>query len=492
MVSDSLARLLLTTRIPSPPAVAVRVIALARNPEVGLDEIAAAIAADPALAAKVIRLANSAAYARPTQARTIREAVLVLGMRTVKTLALGFSLAAELRGGETSAFDFDAIWRRCAVAAAASGLLARRVGNLDSGEAFLGGLLHGVGMLILGQALGPQFQDVLQQSRGRPSLQVPLERERLRTDHTEVAALVAEEWALPPNLRAALTCYAQPEHAPAEARDLARCIGTAVTAAEVLLGRDAQASLEAYRAECSAWWDLPQIAADELLSALQTVAGEALAMLDLPPGLHINGVDVLLQAREALEQVSLEAARAADLLEVENRQLSAAAGTDSLTGLANRRRFDEFLEDQCGLARRYGLSVSVLFLDLDRFKAVNDKHGHGTGDDVLIAVANALRATLRNVDLPARLGGDEFTVVLPGTGAGGAVHVADRVRRAVRMVGLGVTGSIGVASFERGSCEDGPALVRRADEAMYLAKETGPDAIRLARPAPGGTGPRAA
>jgi diguanylate cyclase (GGDEF)-like protein/PAS domain S-box-containing protein len=171
----------------------------------------------------------------------------------------------------------------------------------------------------------------------------------------------------------------------------------------------------------------------------------------------------------------------------ERLRLTHEALTDGLTGLSNRRRFDEFIEAQVSTADRYRTPLSLLILDLDYFKRVNDEYGHPAGDALLQAVAEVLRAIARDVDLVARIGGEEFALVLPHTDATGAARAAERTQTAVRAATvdwasatLQATASIGVATYERTRHEDAHALILDADAAVYAAKEAGRDRIEVA------------
>ena len=156
------------------------------------------------------------------------------------------------------------------------------------------------------------------------------------------------------------------------------------------------------------------------------------------------------------------------------------AVTDELTGLSNRRRFEEKLEDEVERFRRFGQPVGLVLLDIDDFKRVNDTHGHQQGDVVLREVARVLRETSREVDEPARYGGEELAVVLPGTDLEGAVNLAERVRRGIEELAvhaatngaLKVTASLGVATLP-GAGYDARSLVEAADDALYRAKRMG-------------------
>jgi diguanylate cyclase (GGDEF)-like protein len=164
--------------------------------------------------------------------------------------------------------------------------------------------------------------------------------------------------------------------------------------------------------------------------------------------------------------------------------------TDELTGLFNHRRFQEVISHEVERARRFETPLALVMLDLDDFKAVNDRHGHLQGDLVLREVARVLRDTAREVDEPARYGGEELAVALPQTDLDGARHFAERLReriealRVPRVDGTGslrVTASLGVAALpQAASPGDKDALVAAADAALYEAKRLGKNRVAAA------------
>lgn len=162
------------------------------------------------------------------------------------------------------------------------------------------------------------------------------------------------------------------------------------------------------------------------------------------------------------------------------------ASTDPLTGLANRRLARRRLEAERARAARYGEPLSVLMLDLDNFKRVNDRWGHPSGDRVLRATARALHDELRGADLACRYGGEEFLAILPAAGAVQAMEAAERIRAHVGRLSIAlpggamaITASIGAATWTPGEGTD--ALIARADAALYRAKSDGRDRCVLAR-----------
>ena len=165
-------------------------------------------------------------------------------------------------------------------------------------------------------------------------------------------------------------------------------------------------------------------------------------------------------------------------------ELAKLAATDSLTGLPNRRFFLDMANREVDRVRRFRVPASVVMIDVDHFKEINDTYGHAAGDDALRHMAVSFRASLREVDVLARLGGEEFAVLLPGTDEDGAQRVAEKMRMALSSepVATGqysfhLTASFGTTDLLSGDLDIGAAL-RRADAALYAAKHSGRNCVR--------------
>jgi len=165
------------------------------------------------------------------------------------------------------------------------------------------------------------------------------------------------------------------------------------------------------------------------------------------------------------------------------KRIARLARTDELTGLPNRRSFRESLTQAKGVACRHGHSISLISIDLDHFKAVNDTLGHSMGDQVLQGVARVVRETVRCQDLASRWGGEEFLILLPQTTSEAGALLAERIRRNLEeanLSGTQITASLGVAQLRCG--EDVNTLIQRADEALYRAKFEGRNRVVTAKP----------
>ncbi|HEX5724805.1 MAG TPA: diguanylate cyclase [Longimicrobiaceae bacterium] len=167
-------------------------------------------------------------------------------------------------------------------------------------------------------------------------------------------------------------------------------------------------------------------------------------------------------------------------LEVVNKRLRKLSITDGLTELFNHRHVHQLLREEFERSSRSGEPVAVAMLDLDRFKQVNDTYGHPTGDVILYETARILRETAREIDMPGRYGGEEFIVILPNTGEEEAARFAERVRATVEghvfrdeATEVRMTVSGGVAAFPHPGVDAPEALLKRADDALYVAKESG-------------------
>lgn len=193
----------------------------------------------------------------------------------------------------------------------------------------------------------------------------------------------------------------------------------------------------------------------------------------------------ITQARRQQELLLTEMIRTSDqaerleeqkqALEAMNQRLEALAITDGLTGLNNHRKFQEYLEREFAVAQRTGVPLSLVLLDVDRFKQFNDEYGHQAGDEVLRRVAGVLLQVARESDFVARYGGEEFVIVMPGTDNDGALKGAERLRLAIAQGDWPyqpVTASLGVATVDE-SVPDRETLISLADQALYTAKRSG-------------------
>ncbi|MCU0869715.1 MAG: diguanylate cyclase [Burkholderiales bacterium] len=640
-----------TGKLPSPSGVALRIVELTRKDDVSLPELARVVQADPALSGRLVKFSNSALAGSRRPIVAVVDAIRLLGIGTVRQLALGFSVLAGSRKGTARRFDHDRFWSCSLATGIAANALCLRTRTAQGDEAFTCGLLAGIGRLALATLYPEQYDGEAGVDMAPAALRAQ-ERERFGADHAELCSAMLEDWMLPRLFVNAVYHHEDPAggHLLDGSREatltwllhLASRIGEWCIVDDVLrrpmlgdlvflaakIGVDAETIAEVCDQVVVEWrdWgrllevrtqDVPafaeitriveqaaaaaapvtaavaasapspeRVALDPLPggtsalrvlvaddeSAGRTQLGQLLtaedyqvtlasdgqqalqlairerphiivadwlmpemdglnlcrALRETAEGRHIYfvllsdhakddsvvaafeaGVDdfvakpfspkvivARLKAGQRVVRLEEEAAQDARNLRrfateyaVANRRLRQAALTDSLTGLPNRRYAMERLEQDWAAATRNQRALTVMMIDVDRFKTVNDTYGHEAGDVVLRQVAGALRKAARTEDVICRIGGEEFLVISPDTGLQPGVKVAERFRAAVEALAFSaasvrytITVSIGVA--ERGPSQARQdALVKAADEALYRAKRAGGNRVEAAIPA---------
>ena len=508
-MNDTLAeRIIQCPTLPSLPAIAMQVVDLAQRADADVAHIAKVIGTDPALAGKILRTVNSSFYARSQPVGTVTQAVVILGLQSVKTLVLGFSLVANLSGGKSggkgaagAGFDHLGYWRRSIYAATAARTLAAKVGILQQEEAFLAALLADVGMLVLDRVLGDEYAKATAGATTHDDW-CAAEQAALGMTHAEAGGLLAAAWKLPPLLATPVAKHHAPADVPEpQLRKLTELVYLAGRCADVYVDQQAAGAIAAVRKLCQDQHGLTEADADAVLADIGARTTEAAKLFEIslgPPAVYdailkkANDalVDLTLQTQAqatALQQKATDLAQKASDLAVQNERLRVQATTDGLTALANRARFDQFLAEQFNVACEQGKPLSLLILDVDKFKQVNDRYGHPAGDKVIQAVAKVMATAARSQDLAARFGGEEMALVLPGTARATAAAIAESVRRTIAAkpvqtdVGpVSVTASLGVATCEPGGPLKAPAhLMKAADLAVYAAKNAGRNAVRV-------------
>lgn len=486
-------------KLPTLPAIALQVLELAEDPEATLDRFAGLMAQDPALAGKLLRVANSSFYGHAREIATLAQAVQVLGLNAATMLALSFSLrrCASPVGGDS--LDLDRYWRRSLLTALAARTLAveLRVGRPE--EVFLAGLLRGIGILVMDSLFAGTYAKLYAGAAAEGEL-LRQECAAFGFQHVEAGARLLREWRLPERIaRAVEGSYAMDSGRSTGV--LAGCLGVGSQLADVCLTR----------ADTEAFVRTGALAAEVLdLSAnrFQAVIGE---MARKVPGVE-SLFDVALIEPAWMEHIEASA----DELRLV-RQLRAGAMVfapeprdgplahrvamlehevqrDALTGLFNRAYLDRALEVEFSQVAEAGRPLSVAFADIDHFKAVNDRFGHAAGDQLLMAVARWLLRGVRQSDVVARYGGEEFIVLMPNTDLDTARAIMERILAELRSKpfrtddGRDVTIalSVGVTAHGDGGNRYAGArdLLQAADLALYRAKRAGRGRVEVA-PTPG-------
>ena len=624
-------------QLPSPAGVGMRILTLTQEEDCSLDELTGTLQADPALTGQILRLASTVQTAGAVPVGSLKEAAMRLGLRTVTSVALGFTLVAGNRKGGCDSFDYDAYWSKSLACALASQELSQRLGLATPAEAFTVAMLARIGSLCLAACHPAEYTAILARVAEDPQLNLrELENEAFNIDHCEVAQAMMAEWGMPAafgdvamfledetgdrelegysrelwrvvrdgaviaslctqgenpsqlliedlsNLRQRLevmgvklaevcdtvleqwvewgetlelpTAELAERCAPEEVLSVLtkrqnkekteavdsldqNATGIRVLAVEddplslrvlerllteaghevhtARNGREALATTLKVRPQVIVTdWEMPDIDGVELCRALRRSRfGRRIYMLILTG--HDDdeqvleafdaGVDdyickpfkprlLMARLRAGIRLVKLQEQverdqeihkRNALAMARMNRQLKEAANTDFLTHLPNRRCAMENFSREWRQGLEMGTPLSVLMLDIDHFKSVNDDHGHDTGDVVLRETARILKTSVRRNDMAARMGGEEFLVICPGADLSEAAMIGERIRKRVEsnIVHFGtfkrnVTVSIGAAENAE-HVTDIDHLLRLSDEAVYVSKQNGRNQVNL-------------
>jgi diguanylate cyclase (GGDEF)-like protein len=484
-----LAQIKSSPQLPSLPAIAVRVLELAKQSNASVGNLAKVISSDPALAAKVLKTVNSSFYGLPHQVSTINHALVLLGIQTVKTLALGFSLATSLNSKKSAHFDYVRFWRQSLYSAVAARTLAKAVQSKEPEEAFLAGLLSDIGTLAMHRALGREYDVLLEASEGDQVKLVALSREKFDLDHAQVGGALAEHWKFPPAMVEPIRQHHNLTQKSNDPRSLVRIVYAGVLCGQVFAAKHA-GLLQRAKNELSNGLKLPPA---KILSIFAEIHAQTKELADLfeiniEPGRSYH--DIEQDARQTLVEITLQSQLQTQNAQRQIQALQTEATTDGLTGLANRNRLYQFMRQALEQATRAGKPLSVLFLDLDNFKAINDTYGHQAGDEVLECTAELLKSLLGKDELAARYGGEEFVMVLNAKDSVAAAKLADKIRTAIQTkriaskgTDISFTASIGVATSDAAHRFKSPdELIAAADGAVYAAKSGGRNCVRVFSP----------
>lgn len=471
--------------LPTLPSVAAEIIELTSDRDVPMKRIAQCVQRDQALAGKVLKTVNSSYYGLLTPCCSIERAMAFLGMNTVKSLVLGFSLVDVTRTAEMGrGFDLLMHWRRAIVGAVSSRQVAVLTRSADPDEAFLAALFQDVGCLACHVALRGRYDRTVE---GLDHADwESAERRALGFSHAEVGAELTRKWKLPAGVRAAVLAHHAPDSGPLEFRGLIRAVGLGSMVGAVLAQEaPIPTAVEIYR-RSKAWFgdDAPEV--EPLIDRAGADARVLAKLFNQDIGRVMNVQELMAIAQEKGLEHQLELQREAENLRKE-------ATTDGLTGLPNRRSFDAALTQAFAGYEAGRGPVSVIFCDADRFKSVNDTHGHAAGDAVLIELAKRLTRAVGDAGTVARYGGEEIAVVLPGAGRDLAATLGERIREAVAgepfdlsraacdVDMLTVTVSVGVATTDGwpDRYDSARRLLQDADDCVYEAKRAGRNRVMV-------------
>jgi len=481
-------------RLPSPPAIAIKILDMVRRDDFSFKDLAQIIESDPALVAKILRVANSPYYNFNRRVDNIDMALSVLGTHAVKNIALSFVICSDMKASEESGFDFDLFWRRAITAAVAAELTASLVG-VKSQDTFVTALLQDIGIIVLFSSCPEEYQLVMKENVASKATLHEVEKHCFGFDHQELGAELLSQWHIPESIYIPIKYHHQDNSVPKEYRTQTEIIRLADNLSAIYHGGQSVDKVLKVRERLKTVFGVGEEAVEELIDAVASKSIDILATFEIPPGAMQPFTMILQDANEELSklntsyemlvielrQAKVKAEKLADELHNANVKLHELVFCDALTGLYNHRYFQEAMEREFERSKRYKRDLSLIMFDIDHFKKINDTNGHLVGDRVLTAISRATERSVRDSDIIARYGGEEFAVILPETDFNSAKVVAERLRRDIENleavvdgIRIRVTISVGYTSYDYNSTlRDKGAIIGMADKALYIAKQSG-------------------
>lgn len=481
-------------RLPSPPIVALKILKAVRSDDSSFEDLSEIIKVDPALTAQVLKLANSSLYGLTKNVDSLAQATALIGTQTLKNIALSFVFVGKFQMVPKGGFDMELFWRRAVTSAVATQVLAKYIKYQDK-DIFVTSLLQDIGILILFLSDNDSYCEVLDNKRISVAPIAEAEKEKFGFDHAEIGSYLLEIWGLSENICKPIRFHHSSEKSNTH-RESALVISIADKISSIYHGsRSTGRAIEVHEM-MEEEYELSEDVTDRIIDEVGENAQEILELFAINPG-EMKPLSLMIQeANEELrrlnftyEQIVLDlkqakqnAEKLAVGLKQANDRLRELTICDELTGLYNHRYFQETLGKEIDKHKRYGNVLSLLILDIDYFKNINDTFGHQAGDCVLKEIGKIMSNLVRSCDIVARYGGDEFVIILPETGTAGAKVLAQRVRRGIEQYKMtceaktiSVTVSIGQVGTD--IMEDLEVnrknLFLKSDKALYRAKNNG-------------------
>ena len=473
---------------PSPSRVATEIIALARDPDIEMAKVAQAVGRDPAMTAKILRIANSAFYAQRRPSQNLRQALVIIGLNAALTLALSFSLVNSMRALRPVGIDYPRFWRRALLAATAARTFAESVKVGHAEDIFLAALLQDMAVLAIDRA-SRDFYAKLQQPSSHADW-VAYEVAQLGRDHAGYSELLLKAWNLPPRICTTVGASHEPQklNATTDEGRFARCVALGSDLAEAVVATDRAGRVAALAQRADKLLGMNNETFHEVVTRLLNLIPETEALYETSILEADDAENLMAEARELLAVRNLHALQEVTQLQAttsvlltRTEEAEDSSRRDALTGVLNRNWLDRTLDREFTQAVVFGRDLSIAHVDLDHFRKINERYGTPVGDRVLRSCAQALQSCVRGSDMVARFSGEEFLVVLPGADPQIARQVAQRMLTALATAdhdpetgSVRVTASIGVATYTpKQRFASTLALLEAADHALYAAKLCG-------------------
>lgn len=481
-------------KLPSPPNIAIRILDASKKEDASFDELAKIISSDPALTVKILMVVNSSFYALPQKIDNLEKALSILGLRTVKNLALSFVIVNGWTNSPEDEFDFDFFWKRSVTAAVASSLTSTLL-NCKNDDAFVLGLLQDIGVAAMYFCRKDDYLKVLDEKKISEASVEVVEKNIFGFDHQELGSEMLRAWGLPETIYMPIRYHHKNIDFPSEYEPDIDTVYLSDKFSSIYHGSHSSDKIEDAESILRNKYQKSEKDITDLIDLVAERSIEIFSLFEIDQAIMKPYSQILQEANEELGKINLSyekllikfkeskdrAENMSQKLKAANEKLRALAHKDGLTGLYNHRYFQEILDKEVKRAIRHQRPLSLIMFDLDYFKKVNDSYGHGVGDIVLKEIGILIQNKARINDIVARYGGEEFAVIAPETDVQGGNVLAERIRKTVEemkirtdSVTVKVTISVGVAVYLPGKkIIQKTEILNAADSALYKSKRTG-------------------
>lgn len=493
-----------TMRLRAMPAVALQALERMSDPELGVTDLADILRNDPAIVARLLAVANSAACGLQVRVTDVQQVVTLLGKPAVVSIVMSIALAPPNDILECDRPHYRRYWNEAVTMATSSEQLAKSVPALTSAganpaEFFTAGLLTDVGRLAFLESTDFRYGDVLEEAVIRCEFPREVEARSLGTTHVAASNILLNSWNAPDFVVDAVNQHHCSLDEVVEQPGVSRrgLIDALIFSAAMVDYLSGNAKAELLQRLYGIGAQAMGLTEQEVETHIETVLDRMAETADLFTILPTDVEQLRTRFIAGLETAALVAtaqhtqAQSAENLQRTNKELSerleaitVRASRDGLTGAFNREYFEACLAQHLANGES---DLGLVFIDIDNFKQVNDSYGHVAGDHVLKGVVSIIQSMIRSADLLARFGGDEFVILMPEGSAMGLQHVSKRVQQAVADnvfmhdgVSFPATISIGGALAYVDSLPDSvEEFLALADTAMYEAKVAGKNRVHI-------------
>jgi diguanylate cyclase (GGDEF)-like protein len=478
----------------------VRIIQEIKRDKSSINELAKIISFDPALTAKILKVANSSFYGLPYKVDSIEKAVNILGLEALKNIALSFVIVRGFKRNSRDEFNHELFWKRSLTAAVSAEMITSKLGQKRE-DTFVTSLLMDIGVVVMYLSRPNDYLKVFDEKRTSGISTFEAERNVFGFDHMDVGSEILKKWGIPENIYLPIAYHHKKDGCPPQLQNVV----------ETLMLSDISSSVYHSSKSIEKFGELRQLLQNKLnisdtevrqfIDSIADKTMEILSTFEIEASEMKPYSQILEEANEELgklnlsyeqlvmklKQEKMKVESLAKELKKANEKLRELAFRDELTNLYNYRYFRELLDREIHRAERYSHVLSLIMIDIDHFKKINDTYGHPQGDIILRSIASMFEKVIRKSDTPARYGGEEFVIILPETDLKGAVIIAERLRKLVEdsEIDIGgqrvkVTISLGVTMYNptknKKTKED---IIDAADRALYNSKQTGRNKLSI-------------